>query len=328
MSPQLGKVSMIFRRHCFRTTSLILLFIVASGCGAVQMLWHAPSIKKENWKEWGECFDNRPLSHAGIEHSVFCLEGAGSKPPVLLLHEMNGVTSETFRYAQELSADFTVYVPMLFGTKGEESVISGLWAYWFKGVIALFPSGEWGTPPTGSAPIVNWLRNVVLRMEEKHRASPIRIIGNCMTGALPLALLDNANVDAVVVAQPALPMKFFSWYTSEDEASLGLSPEDWRVAKERSQAKVLALRFETDWISPPAKYEALRDGLRKRFVDEEICGCEYLSGGELVRPHSTLIGGRDAVGRVGAMSKRKREEVRKFLFSPHVAIENSYCRER
>lgn len=57
-------------------------------------------------------------------HYTFCLclEGERSKPPLLLLHELNGLTPETFRYATELSKDFTVYIPMLFGTKGRSRV--------------------------------------------------------------------------------------------------------------------------------------------------------------------------------------------------------------
>ncbi len=320
----------------FISSFVIALLVLESGCGAIQLAWYTPDNEKhnrvenemDNWSKWDECFGG-PLSVSNVSHSVFCLPGKPSKPPVLLLHEMNGLTADTFRYATELSKDFTVYLPMLFGSKGEESVYSGMKAYWFQGFWKFFPEGEWGNPEEGRPPIVKWLREVVLKIQDKHKSSPIRIIGNCMTGALPLALLNIAgtNVDAVVVAQPALPMRLLWWYTDKDKGSLNLSEEDWKVARQ-SNAKVLALRFETDWISHPNKFETLRgeEALKARLIEDEICARDYQPKGTTVRAHSTLIGETDTVGRVGELSKQKRERVRRFLLNPgSIAKENGRC---
>jgi hypothetical protein len=64
---------------------------------------------------------------------------------VLLLHEPTGLSPGTLAYAEELSKDFTVYVPLLFGEKGTFSLASGLWAYWLRGNVEFFPGGEWET---------------------------------------------------------------------------------------------------------------------------------------------------------------------------------------
>ncbi len=297
-----------------RLVMVIALILFNSGCGALELWSHSPNTEKKKWEEWTECF-KEPLVHEDVTHSVFCLVGSGSKPPVLLLHEMNGLTSEAFHYAMELSKDFTVYVPMLFGDKGENSLGSGWWAY--------FIGSEWTYSPESSPPIVEWLREVLWQIQARHESLSIRIIGNCMTGSLPLALLNNPYVKAVVVAQPALPLKLFEWYTDNDFKSLGLSDKDWKLAK-GSDAKVFAVRFETDWISHPDKTKTLQ--ALKHLTESEICARDYQPQGELVRAHSTLIGERDTFQPVRDLSRKKRDEVRNFLLHfSEIAVESHSC---
>lgn len=322
---------------------VLALFLLQSGCGAFESWLHRPNTEKkpntekDDWSNWTKC-SGMSLSSTGIKHDVFCLKDVSSndthlKPPVLLLHELPGLTPPTLRYAKELSKDFTVYVPMLFGKFGEESALSGPWAYWI-GPWVFWTRQEWGISLKGSTPIVEWLRDVVGNIESKHQPLPVRIIGNCMTGALPLALLSkadgtvNANVDAVVLAQPALPMTFWWRRTKNDRDSLDMSNRD-REAAESSQAKVLALRFETDWISPSEKQETLRafsKDFKGQLITIEICAKDYDPEGREGRAHSTLIGEYDAVGKVGKVSEKARETVRKFLLDPiNTTVSNSRC---
>ena len=99
-------------------------------------------------RHWTECFEE-PFAHAGITHSVFCLNDGTSKPPILLLHELTGLSPVTLAYAEELSKDFTVYMPLLSGEKGKLSLTSGLWAYWLRGTMEYFP--ENGVSPLREA---------------------------------------------------------------------------------------------------------------------------------------------------------------------------------
>jgi dienelactone hydrolase len=261
---------------------------------------------------WIECFE-QPFSHVGITHSVLCLNDGTSKPPVLLLHELTGLSPGTIAYAEELSEDFTVYVPLLFGEKGKVSLISGLSAYWLRGLIEFFPGGEWGIPSHGSAPIVNWLRGVVQRIGERHNSQPIGIIGNCVTGPIPLALLDHPRATAAVVAQPALPMRFW-WYSDSDKASLGLSTDDVQFAAQ-SSARIYGLRFETDCISDRAKLYTLRDQFGDRFFNGEIPASEYQIHGKTIKAHSTLIGSWKRDDEAGQPARVARARVRTFLLS-------------
>jgi len=299
------------RRFLYQAV-VVALLLLGTGCGAIQLGMCAPHTKEEGSPQgnWTECFE-QPFSHAGMTHSVYCLRDGTSKPPVLLLHELTGLSPGTLAYAEELSKDFTVYVPLLFGEKGTPSLASGLGAYWFRGSVEFFPGGEWGIPANGSAPIVNWLRGVVQTIGERHHQQNIGIIGNCMTGTIPLALFDHPQVGAGVVAQPALPMRFW-WYGDEDNKSLGLSVDDLKRARE-SRAKIYGLRFETDCISDPAKQRTLRNEFGDRFISGEIPASEYQKDGKPINAHSTLIGAWKEHDQAGQPSRDARERVRIFL---------------
>lgn len=291
-----------------------MLLLVETGCAATHLLVMCTPQQKEvdiPRENWNECF-KRPFSHAGITHSVFCLNNGSAKPPVLLLHELPGLSPGTLAYAEELSKDFTVYVPLLFGKKGESLVWNGYRAYWFRGPADFSPSGEWGASPQGSVPVVTWLRGVVQEIEKQHQNQRIGIIGNCMTGAFPLALLDNPRVGAAVVAQPALPMSFFFCPTESDKQSLGLSKID-EDAMRKSTAKIYGVRFEGDCIANSRKHQWLKETLHARFEDGEIKEEDYQENNERTRAHSTLIGSWKAPGKLGDASKNTRRHVRDFL---------------
>lgn len=274
------------------------------GCGVAQFGTCAPHTKEEGspTRHWGECF-TEPATHAGISHSVYCLNDGTSKPPVILLHELTGLTPGTLAYAEELSKDFTVYVPLLFGEKGRFSPASGLLTYW--------STTEWTIPPKGSMPIVNWLRGVVRHIGTQHPQQRIGVIGNCMTGPLPIALLDNPQVTAAVVAQPALPMRFWL-YTDEDKASLGLSRDDLRSGR-TSTARIYGLRFETDCMADRAKLQTLREQFGDRFLNGEIPARDYQQEGNPTHAHSTLIGSWKEQAQTGQASRDARGRVRTFL---------------
>jgi hypothetical protein len=134
-----------------------------------------------------------------------------------------------------------------------------------------------------------------------------------MTGPIPLALLDSPRVAAVVVAQPALPMRIW-WQTDEDKQSLGLAPDDLQIAKQ-STAKIYGLRFETDCMADRAKHLTMRKEFGERFLDGEIPTREYQPDGKPVNAHSTLIGSWKKQDQSGQPSRQARERVREFLLT-------------
>lgn len=300
-------------RHSLFLAIVTALLLIQTGCAA---LWLKMNCVPDPQKEaplpqgWDECFEKdkrkQPFSHEGITHSVFCRNDKSGKPPVLLLHELPGLSPGALSYAEELSEDFTVYVPLLFGKKGETSFLNweGLGAYWF--------TSEWDISAESGAPIVNWLRDVVRAVEKQHLGQRIGIIGNCMTGSFPLALLNNPQVGAVVVAQPALPMSFFWWPTESDKQSLGLSKLD-HDAMQNSTAKIYGVRFQNDCIADQKKHQWLKDKFPTRFRDGEIKEEDYKESDEPTKAHSTLIGSWKAPGKLGKASRKAREQVHNFL---------------
>ena len=75
-------------RRFFCQAIVAALSLSLGGCGATQLGMCAPHTKEEGMptRDGSECF-NEPFAHAGITHSVFCLDDGTTKPPVLLLHE-------------------------------------------------------------------------------------------------------------------------------------------------------------------------------------------------------------------------------------------------
>jgi hypothetical protein len=163
-----------------------------------------------------------------------------------------------------LSTDFTVYIPILFGNPNKPETINGLREVLFN--------GEWGRALGASdldsnTPIVKWLREVTADVQREHKGSPIGVIGNCLTGSLPLLLLDNPMVNAVVVAQPTLPIRIF-YHSQDDRWSLGISKMELNKAKQivnDRNMKVYGVRFENDCVSKPEKRYTLWDEFGDRY---------------------------------------------------------------
>jgi dienelactone hydrolase len=244
-----------------------------------------------------------PVSDGSVKHPIYCLGNDHSKPPVLLLHELPGLSASTLEYAESLSADFTVYVPMLFGNLGESSTLGGSLAYWLN--------GEWKEDEDGQTRIAVWLQAVTKMIESKQEGKPIGVIGNCLTGTLPLALLNNPNVKAVVLAQPTLPLRMFR-FMDADRRSLGIPHADLKGAKEREDVKIYGVRFEHDCVSSPKKQETLQAEFGDRYINAEIKESEYLTPPETDAMGTMLIARSSANGMVIQSAIPRKQDVGKY----------------
>lgn len=169
-----------------------------------------------------------------------------------------------------------------------------------------------------------WLRQLTIKISKYHANTPLAVIGNCLTGTLPLTLFSDPtiNIRAVVVAQPALPRRFFNLFppSSEDKKHFGVAKQDIENAK-RNGVRIYGIRFEYDEISPHEKFERLRCEFKDRFIDAEIGHTEYLNQFSFSPDtdrdaHSTLIGEFKTTGAVGDAVRRRRCEVKEFLKNP------------
>jgi dienelactone hydrolase len=267
--------------------------------------------------------------NSGVHHPVYCLGKEKTKPPILLLHELTGLSAGTLAYAETLSTDFTVYTPYMVGSFNfPQSYLTERLAS-FSGTMAFKFNGEWSGLENGTSKIVAWLRILTHKIEKTHPNQSIAIIGNCLTGALPLALIDDSkgNIGAIVVAQPALPLTFI-FSSKEEEESLGVSPEDIEKSQ-RSDVSIYGVRFQKDKISPPGKFKTLKDHFGSRFINAEICDDEYLNEDSLAsheNAHSTLIAEHGSGGLLTKASEQRREEVKSFLKDPsHFSRDSRTC---
>lgn len=288
-----------------------------SACGLVELVRCAPDGEDSKFVgKWETCFNNDDddgFKADSIAHPIYCFPGDPSqssdrKPPVLLLHELPGLSGKTLEYARKLSQDFTVYVPLLFGKPNSQS-------NWHGFLITVGLNGEWRGVESGTSDVVPWLRAVVMKIEEAHPGQQIGVIGNCLTGSLPLALLGNQNIRAVVLAQPTLPLTIFD-NSSEARSSLGISQDEIAQAKQ-SSARIFYLRFEQDCVSKPEKRWKVWDLFTERgkFPDRVHKWVIPYEKQPVEHAHSTLIG-EWRVGEFGKATNDAREEVRRFLLDP------------
>jgi len=283
-----------------------------SGCGlveSVRCLPHGEEMRFVGMLETCLNNDDEGFKAGSVAHRVYCFTGDRTKPPVLLLHELPGLSGKTLDYARELSKDFTVYVPLLFGEPNSQSTGHGL-------LITFGLNGEWWGLESGTSDIVTWLRTLAREIERQHLPEQsIGVIGNCLTGSLPLALLDNPRVHAVVLAQPTLPLTIFR-NDKEVKSSLGISEREIEEAK-NSTAKIFYLRFEQDCISKPEKLERVREFFSKQGADPDRVNVHVISQKDfpVENAHSTLIG-EWRVGESGKATNDAHEEVRRFLLDP------------
>lgn len=309
----------------------VFLACALSSCGLVELLRCAPHGEDMRFVGMLEtCLNNDPdgFKAGSVAHSIYCFGNDRTKPPVLLLHELPGLSGRTLDYASELSKDFTVYVPLLFGKPNSQSK-------WHGFVIASGLNDEWWGLESGTSDVVTWLRAVVMQMEEAHPGQQIGVIGNCLTGSLPLALLDNPRVHAAVLAQPTLPLTILR-NDEEVKKSLGISKDEISKAV-NSSAKILFVRFNQDCVSKPQKLEMVwKTFLREETPDRVKClviapenlqeqrridenapdraRCQVIQSRHLPEhPHSTLIGEWHETNEFGEASREAREEVRRFL---------------
>jgi pimeloyl-ACP methyl ester carboxylesterase len=172
-------------------------------------------------------------------------------PPVILLHELPGITRNTFRLADEIAAKgYIVYLPVLSGTPGihREGALYTL-------SIAFSPFLQ-GLRRHHTTPAAEYVVRLADHIHKEHPGN-MGVIGMCMTGNIPLATLRRDFVKAAVLAQPSLP--FFS------RRDLGVSKGDIERAKDRAET-IFALRFSHDAISHWERQEALEIALGIKFL--------------------------------------------------------------
>jgi dienelactone hydrolase len=195
----------------------------------------------------------------------------GQGPAVVLLHELPGMIPQCVRLARDIAGEgFTVYLPLLFGEPNQDFSMATMLGYTAQLCISrefyCFAKHQ-------SSPITTWLRALCRKARADCGGVGVGVIGMCLTGGFALALMADEAVIAPVASQPSLPFGI----TPAQKAALGVSPGAVAAAQTRAAQGVslLALRFSEDKISPPDKFDTLRQvlGDTPETVEssEELC---------------------------------------------------------
>jgi dienelactone hydrolase len=201
----------------------------------------------------------------GKRHQIYA---TGEGPPVLLLHELPGLIDTDLSAAQRLAkAGYAVVAPLFFGEPGG----NGHALRYARKVCGeddfSCNSGE------STSPHVAWLLDL---LKDVHSRWPdgrgVGVIGMCLTGAFPLALMQDPTVVAPVLLQPTVPFNIwtrFGWFTEKD--ALGVSNMDLASAKGR-RIPILGVRYQGDWRCRKERFERLAVEFPQDFYRLDLPG--------------------------------------------------------
>ena len=189
--------------------------------------------------------------------------GPGSGPAVILLHELPGMSPPDMALARCLAREqFTVYMPLLFGEPGQNSVGRGYFQSCWQDDFAC-------SKLSTRSPMLD--RLAPLCQDVAKLGAPVGVIGMCLTGVFPLALVGE-GIQAAVICQPTVPFNaLLGRPLGEQKRDLGLSAEDLKRAL-TSTVPVLALRYAGDTRCPPERMRALGATFGRRLARIELSG--------------------------------------------------------
>ena len=224
-----------------------------------------------------EGFEHESRTAGGRTHNLYW---KGSGPAVFVLHEIPGLYRADIDLARRIAkCGFTAYVPLFFGQPGDCHPWRNLLTKPFN------PVSEFSYWLPRTPPAAEWLKPQLEFAHSKSGGKGVALIGMCLTGSLPLAVISSPLVKATVLCQPTNPF-LFPWLPD-------LSSKE-RDAVRTSTTAVLGFHFSHDHFSPEARWKTLRGLLGARLTEMIINSNKGNPGGVATGAHSTL--GGDGMG--------------------------------
>lgn len=191
-----------------------------------------------------------------------------SKRPVILLHELGGLSQPTVDYAATLvRAGCVVHMPLIFGSIGQQNPAKGLIQLCWSRQLALIFSDR-------RPNIAEWLAGLCDHIGSEHQR-PVVVIGMCATGGVVFSVMMRGSVGGAVAAQPSTP--FRPPWSTPNIAELGTSAADVE-ASAASGKPLFAVRYARDGFCPAGRIVQLAE----TFGEDST---ETLLG----KGHSTLV---------------------------------------
>lgn len=197
-------------------------------------------------------------------HTVF---SKGTGKPVLVMHELPGLTRETVLFAERLVKEgFRVYLPLLFGKPKEKGSLLRGYAMCISKEFAYLKAGR-------SAPVSDWLRALVRDLGQREGHERIGAIGMCVTGAFVIPLILESSVAAAVASQPAIPFTFRYWLTGRGAgpwmSELNVADAELHAASQAVATRgtgLLIQHFSDDRLCTAARVQRLQTAFAGRAV--------------------------------------------------------------
>lgn len=239
--------------------------------------------------------------------------GTLSAWPILLLHDVRGLTHRPLHYALRLAGEdaadngFVVYMPVMFGSYGGGRINAD--------------SGWECRSPDGYGPVAKDIDVIIDWVAARHPGGGLVVIGNCLSGPAAIESLAHPRVAGAVVCQPALPFPSLR-PGSGTRSALALSSETLAAAAGRAKdlggVRLLGFQYRYDFVSPAARFERLHDGFGTAFHGHQLTWCAGQVPAHFThvracwsRGHATLL--NRAHPRSGSVEARIEEIVLQWL---------------
>lgn len=208
------------------------------------------SVGPEPWPE----YPRSSFEAEGIEIDVLRHVVPGAAP-VILLHELGGLSERVIRVADRLVAGgFSVAMPDLLPPSdphpGPGRLARNAWRVGRSRQFAAFARRR-------DRPLTGWVRSLATH-EAAAAGRPVGIIGMSVTGGIALAAAVDSSVGAAVASHPSVPPAYLGW-----ARDLAMSNQTLDDLVDRAEAGfcVRAMRFRGDVVSR---------GLRMQFLGEVL----------------------------------------------------------
>jgi dienelactone hydrolase len=235
-------------------------------------------------------FTREPFTADGKTRDLY---RKGSGPAVIVISEIPGITPKVAGFARKVAAiGCTAVMPHLYGSPGRDPNpdahgLLGAARYGLSSIVPACISKEFAVFATGkTSPVVSWLRALAAHEHEQCGGPGVGAVGMCFTGGFALAMAADDRLLAPVLSQPSMPVAL----SKKHKASIDISPDDLAKVKQRCAAEglqVLGLRFKSDKLSPPERFDFLRRELGDAFVAVELEDADANPHAQM-KPHSVL----------------------------------------
>ncbi len=249
-------------------------------------------------------FEKGPFSAEGKTRAVYRM---GSGPAVIVISEMPGITPHVADFGRKVAAiGCTAVLPHVFGDDGRRPTAG----YTVGSLARACISSEFTCLALKkTSPITTWLRALAKAEHETCGGPGVGAVGMCFTGGFALGMMVDDVVVAPVLSQPSVPFPV----SKRHRWDLGISDADLKRVQERVAAGtcVLGLRFTGDRMSPPQRFEHLREVLGDGFIAVEIDSSAGNPYGHKSMAHSVLT--EDLDDREGTPTRAALDQVLAFF---------------